>query len=360
MSTEPAPLPSGRFRLSYWWFLAPILLVFTGLAIAGSLARSPYVVLSPGSARGTEPLITVPKDKSHQTKGSILFTTVSVRQHATYAEALYGWLKSDLDVFPYKAIYGDQTRAQNQAEGRQDMNQSKLVAGKVALEELGYTVKTTGTGVLLLDVDASFPSAKVIHKGDTIVAFDGKKVTIDSQLVELIQAHQPGDTVTLTIEPSGTRTDRQVTTTLGRRPNTDVPALGVSIQTRDLNFTLPFPIGIDSGRVGGPSAGLAFTLGVLDRLTPGSITGGHIVAVTGAMSADGQVQQVGGVRQKAVAARLAGSELFIVPTGEYDDALETAGAMKVVKADTLQQALERLAALGGNALELGKPGAPST
>ncbi len=147
-------------------------------------------------------------------------------------------------------------------------------------------------------------------------------------------------------------------TTLSRRPGTkDTPILGVDIATRDESFSLPFEVSVDSGQVGGPSAGLAFTLGLLDRLTPGSLTGGKKVAVTGEISPTGQVLDVGGVRQKAVAARRAGAVMMIVPTGEYKDALSKAGSMKVVKVNTLQEALQALATLGGNALRLGKPGA---
>jgi PDZ domain-containing protein len=144
-----------------------------------------------------------------------------------------------------------------------------------------------------------------------------------------------------------------VDVTLGRKPGTDDALIGVLIQTR---VDLPVDVSIDSGDVGGPSAGLAWTLGLLDRLTPGSITGGKRVAVTGEILADGKVGQVGGVGQKAVAARNEGASLFIVPAPEAAEARQTAGSMKVVGVHDLDEALDALAAIGGNADDLGRPG----
>jgi len=353
---DDRPLPPRRTRV--WWVLGPLLGLCTIGIVLASFVRAPYVVFAPGSSRATEPLITVPKDKTHRSDGSVMFLTVSVVSHPTYMQALWGWIRSDIDVFPYKAIYGNQTNDQSRAQDRNDMNQSKLVAAKVALDELGYPVKVRGTGVLLQAVEPGLPVTPLLKAGDTIVAIDGSPTLVDDQMVAAIAKHRPGQVVTLTVEPKGSRGSRMVRVALSTRPGTkDTPILGVQIQTRDLRFTLPFKVGIDSGQVGGPSAGLAFTLGVLDQLTPGSLTGGHKVAVTGAMSADGQVEPVGGVRQKAVAARHAGAELMLVPPDEYEDARSTAGSMKVVKVSTLHDALVALAKLGGNGLELGKPGA---
>lgn len=346
-----------RPRPSLWWLLGPLLfLVGVGVVTAG-FARAPYVMFAPGSARATEPRITVPKNLNHDDPGEVMFTTVSVIR-PTYLQALWGWLRSDTDVYSYKAIYGDQTPTQNRVQGQSDMRSSKLVAAKVALEQLGYPVKVQGTGVTLTGVEATLPAGKVLRAGDVVVGADGKVVRIDTDLVDAIAKHRAGDDITLTIEPAGARARRTVTVALGRRSGTAAdPVLGVVLETRGLRFELPFPVGIDSGSVGGPSAGLGFTLGVLDKLTPGSITGGRKVAVTGAMSPEGRVLEVGGVAQKVVAARRAGAELFIVPTGEYAEARTHAGGLRVVKVDTLAGALRVLASIGGNADRLGKPGA---
>jgi PDZ domain-containing protein len=123
--------------------------------------------------------------------------------------------------------------------------------------------------------------------------------------------------------------------------------LGVSTFTRDLSFNFPVQVSIDSGRVGGPSAGLAFTLGILDVMTPGSLTGGLRISSTGTMSLDGSVGPVGGVHQKVMASRRAGIDLMFVPASEIEEARRFAGDLRVEPVETLDQALEILTTLGG-------------
>ena len=143
-----------------------------------------------------------------------------------------------------------------------------------------------------------------------------------------------------------------------KRPGAPTRAfLGVSLQTL-FTFEFPVKVSVNSGDVGGPSAGLAYTLAIIDQLTPGSLTGGKTVAVTGTMELDGSVGEVGGVYQKTLAAIGAGATLMLVPTGEYRDAIHAArGRIRVEKADSLDQALRILDSVGGNGATLGKPGA---
>jgi PDZ domain-containing protein len=132
--------------------------------------------------------------------------------------------------------------------------------------------------------------------------------------------------------------------------------VGLVGTTRDLAIDLPFDVAIDAEDVGGPSAGLAFTLSVLDILTPGDLTGGERVATTGTIGFDGSVGPIGGIEQKTVAAREAGVDLFLVPAAEVEAARADAGSMRVVGVDDLADALAALDDVGGNALALGRPG----
>jgi len=132
----------------------------------------------------------------------------------------------------------------------------------------------------------------------------------------------------------------------GQAAQPDRAFLGVVVETRS-TYTLPFDVNIDVGQIGGPSAGLALTLGLLDVLSNGELTGGHRVAATGTISLDGAVGDVGGVAQKAVAVRKAGAQIFLVPPQELGNAKSHAGSMKVYAVSTLQQALDDLQALGG-------------
>lgn len=339
----------------------PVLVLVIVGTITASIVRAPYISLAPGSARSTSPLVAIPGEKGYRDRGEVLFTTVSVVR-PTYLQAIWGWLRSDVDVFPEQIIQGDQTADESRQLNLQLMDESKLIAAKVALEKLGYPVTMKGSGATIVGVSEDLPIADQVGPGDTVTAIDGKRVSLDSELVSAVGTHRPGDTVSLTVEPVDEAGRREKTKTvearLAPRPEArDQPMLGVQIRTRNVRYEFPFTIKIDSEDVGGPSAGLAWTLAVLDRLTPGSLTGGRRVAVTGEIREDGAVGEVGGVAQKTVAARDQGADIFLVPAGEYEEALEHAGSMRVAKVGSLDEALAVLADLGGNALELGTPGA---
>ena len=363
----PEPPPSARTtrapasRARLWWVLVPVLVLMVIGIITASIVRAPYIAYSPGSARDADALVAVPGEKNYRDRGEVLFTTVSVVR-PTYVQALWGWVRSDIDVFPEQVIQGDQSDEQIRRQNLQLMDESKLIAAKVALEKLGYEVPVKGTGALIVGVAPDLPVTNLLHTGDTVIAVDGQEVDLDRQLIAAIGSHRPGDTVRLTVEPvdaSGRRrAARTIDVPLRPRPEAqDQPMLGVQIRTRDIRYEFPFTVKIDSQDVGGPSAGLAWTLAVLDRLTPGSLTGGRTIAVTGEIGPAGEVKEVGGVAQKTVAAHRAEADIFIVPTGEYEEARKHADGMRVAKVETLDQALRLLADLGGNALELGTPGA---
>src|SRR5688572_8183716 len=161
-----------------------------------------------------------------------------------------------------------------------------------------------------------------LEEGDTIVAVDGESTFLVQDAVNAIKAHRPGDQVRLeVVDADGEPRVEQIT--LAERDGGAV--LGVTMRTKDRRFDLPLDVTIDSGTVGGPSAGLAFTLGVIDRLSSGELTGGTNVAVTGTIDIDGNVGDVGGVVQKTAAVRAKGVRWFLVPPGEYEQARRHAG-----------------------------------
>lgn len=362
-STSSPPAPSAgapstskrRRGTRVWWLLGPVLFLMVAGSTAGAFAPAPYVAYAPGSARRTGPLIDVPNGTGYRSQGDILFLTVSVIR-PTYLQALLGWLQSDVDVYPRDLIFGDRSDKESRSVNLQLMDISKLVAARVAFEKLGCEVAVSGTGVLVVGVIPDVPVDEAVDPGDVITAVGGDDVGYDAELIEAIQARQPGDRVRLRVEPAEGGRARMVTTTLIKNPqDPDLPLLGVDVQTRDLRYDFPLDVSIDSGAVGGPSAGLAFALALIDRLTPGSLTGGRRVAVTGEITEDGAVVDVGGVAQKAVAARDAGAELFLVPAGEAADARPHAGDMQVMKVTTLDDALRALSRNGGNGSALDPP-----
>lgn len=345
---EDAPRWSRRRRwLTSIGFLLMILIITLGLVV-----RLPYYVMSPGSSRPTEELISVTGAQTYETDGAIDFLTVSLRQ-ATPVEALAAWVNPDLDLTPEEDILGKQTPDQNRDLNLRLMSDSKDAAQYQALTRLGYTVESNGTGAVIAAVVEGGPSASVLVPGDVIVAVNGTPISFSQELINVISVTAPGTAITLKVEPFDPQRDdarpaREVEVVIGARESDPSKGfLGVSTFTRDLSFTFPVQIIIDSGRVGGPSAGLAFTLGILDVMTPGSLTGGLKVSSTGTIALDGSVGPIGGMHQKVMASRRAGVDLMLVPASEVDEARKYAGNLRIEPVATLDDALAVLTTVGG-------------
>lgn len=375
--------PRRRHRLR--WALAIVAGLLLVALVASLFVPVPYYLISPGSARATEPLVEVEGGPEFPPEeGAIYFTTVSTRP-ARALTAFLGWLDQDTDVVDEALVLGDNTPEENRQVNLEMMESSVDVAAEVAFEHLGFDVES-GTGAIVGGVAPDLPVAEALRPGDVIVAVNGVRTTTSDEVVEQIQTLAPGDEVRLRVQydPSVLEQDpaadappgegdeedggegeregedapetRTETVELGARPDdADRPLLGVQLGTRDQEIDLPFPVAIDTGQVGGPSAGLAFTLAVLDVLTPGELTGGRDVAVTGTINGLGHVGPIGGIAQKAAAVREAGHDVFIVPASEADAARARAGDVEVIGVETLEDALEALAGLGGNALDLEAP-----
>jgi PDZ domain-containing protein len=191
---------------------------------------------------------------------------------------------------------------------------------------------------------------------DLIIAANGVTVHTDADLVNQIHSLRPGDDLPLTVSRTGA--DGKTTVVHATAHLTGTPAeggqpaqptrayLGVAVETRT-TFTFPFDVTIEVGEIGGPSAGLALTLGLLDVLSNGKLTGGHAVAATGTMSLDGEVGPIGGAAQKAVAVRRAGAKVFLVPPANFKAAESEAGSLKVYAVSSIEQALSVLESMGG-------------
>ncbi|MEI7623144.1 MAG: S16 family serine protease [Actinomycetes bacterium] len=322
------------------------------VVVLGLVIRLPYYVLSPGSSRPTEGLISVSGAETYENNGAVDFLTVSLRQ-ATPIEALAAWVNPDLELTPEEKILGKQTPDENRELNIRMMTDSKDAAQYQALTRLGYTIKTTGSGAVIATVAEGGPSTGLLVPGDVITGVNGRAISFSQQLIDIVSSSRPSSSVTFTVEPfdptrSDARPAREVTVVLGARESDATKGfLGVSTFTRDLSFNFPVQITINSGRVGGPSAGLAFTLGILDVMTPGSLTGGLTISATGTMGLDGTVGPIGGIHQKVMASRRAGVDLMFVPASEIDEARKYAGNLRVEPVDTLDEALAILTSVGG-------------
>jgi Lon-like protease len=332
-----------------------VLVMIGAIVVLCASITVPYYALTPGSARPTEPLVSVEGAETFPSNGEVLFTTVHVEHLnlVAWARDRVGLLPDSWNVLTEEEYLGPNTESENDQINANLMTNSKDVASYVALEHLGYDVSISGTGAVVVQIVDGMPAADVLEVGDTIVAIDGEPVELTEQVAEMVGGRAPGDTISLNIETTDDETEEVSVTLAARDDDPDAGFLGVATTTRELEFNLPIDVEIDSGNVGGPSAGLAFTLAILDTMTPGDLTGGDDVAVTGTMSPDGSVGAVGGVAQKVVAAADEGAEVFLVPASELEQA--AAGApddIRVEPVDDLDDALAILDQLGGNALAL--------
>lgn len=333
-----------------WLALTIGLTLLLGVVVVSFNLALPYYALSPGSARDVTPLIDTGDAESFPPKGQVLLTTISLQQ-VHPVQALVGWLRTDVDVVKEEVILPPDTSDQEYRQiNFQVMDESKQNAIVVALRSLGYVVKEKGEGAVVEQVLPQFPAEGRLQPGDVIKLIDGKPVALVQEATDMIRTHRPGDTLTLDVVQADGTQPRQVQVTLAADPQQNgKPVLGVLLRTFRRDFDLPFQVDIESDNIGGPSAGLAFTLGLIDSLSEGELTGGRKVAVTGTIEIDGRVGDVGGVAQKTSAVKAAGADVFLVPAGEFEVAKKRAGKnLLVIKVTTLPEALEALASLGGD------------
>ncbi|MGE0309688.1 MAG: PDZ domain-containing protein [Acidimicrobiia bacterium] len=354
-----APKHRKRFWLGWAAFIT-VIGVPSAVIATTSLQTVPYYVIEPGQATPTEDLISSKDVELYDAKGEVMYTTVRTHRMSRFEKFRYdqGWLSDDVEVVSERQLLGDRTPEENRKENLRVMGFSKDTATFVALRKLGYPAQVTGGGVVVTDIAEEVPAARVLQRGDIITALDGEATPIDADLRAIITKHQPGDVLSATITDNDGTNERTVRIELTKRDD-GTPIIGINTGVPPtLQFKFPVDLEIDSGNVGGPSAGLAFTLGALDVLTPGELTGGKSVAVTGTINFSGDVGNIGGIKQKTVAVQRAGADVFIVPADEAADARSavTNGKLEVVGVETLDDALDELAKLGGNSLALGTPG----
>jgi Lon-like protease len=317
-------------RRRRWWFLAGLSFLLTG-GLAGALfIPTPYYLLQPGSVRPAEQRIEVDGAPSFDHEGEVLFTTVFI-DRASLATLIRGAIDDAVVVRTEDEVYGGQGRRESQQVNQQRMDLSKLIATKVALDHLGYPAAFTARGARVLALSEGGRAGELLRPGDVIVAVAGRPVRLPSDIGEVIGVLGPGVPVTVeakrparpALGAGHQATDAldRAETVLGDVVLTESPdepgraVLGVAVDPVDPGIDSPVRVEIDSGDVTGPSAGLAWALAVVDRLTPGSLTEGRDVAVTGEILPDGSVGAVGGITQKVAAVKRAGVRLFLYPAG---------------------------------------------
>jgi PDZ domain-containing protein len=309
------------------------------------LPSDEYIFL-PDPAHPVAPLVTVPGGHD-PTKGGVYYVDVIVRK-ATWFERLFPGIHNGADLYPASAIdppgVTDQVRRKLDL---QDMQLSQQVAAAVALRAAGRKVMMRPIGVRATYVGQGLPAFGKLEPGDVVVAVDGTPTPTLSDLRARMATHSPGDVVAFTVR-RGKQTLVVKMKTVGAGKGKDRKAI-VGISTEQaLDIHLPLQVRINAGSVGGPSAGVAFALDVMEELGK-DVVHGHKIAATGEILPNGSIGPIGGIKQKTIGARAAHVDAFLVPAGENaTEARKYADGLRIIPVDTFPQALHALATLGGN------------
>jgi PDZ domain-containing protein len=316
-----------------------------GAIVVGALWMLPsdsYLLL-PDRAKPLAERVTV-EGEQPSPPGGIYYVDVVVRQ-ASLLEELVPALRPDgADIVPRHALVapGSTFRDRREQNLRQ-MDRSQEVAAAVALRELGHDVRAEPEGALVVAVGSDVPAAGKLEPTEVIVAVDGEPVRTPDDLRRLIAEREPGEAVTLRVR-AGDETREVEITTIESPEEAGRPIVGIQVE-QSAEIELPLDVEIDLGGVGGPSAGLAFALDVVEEVR-GDVDRGLRVAVTGELELDGDVVSVGGVKQKILGARRSGVDVFLVPAGENAEvARRHAGDLRVIPVESFRQALQRLTTL---------------
>ncbi|MGI9823875.1 YlbL family protein [Agromyces sp. Marseille-Q5079] len=339
-----------RERIGWW-----AAIVATVIGIVFALFPTPYVIERPGpvydtlgtAEHGDEeiPLIEIPDERTYPTEGELNLLTVSVvgrpGSTPTWFEVLGAWLDRQQSVVPVEAIFppglsNEDRDAQNSA-AMVDSQQDAIAA---ALVELGYDFprEVTVSGVV-----EDGPADGVLQDDDVVLAVNGTEVFSIDELRSAVQDNGTDAPAELTVLRDGEEVSVEVTPT----DNGGTAVLGIGVR---MVYEFPIDVELQLDDVGGPSAGMMFALGIVDKLTPGAMTGGEIIAGTGTIDSSGIVGPIGGIRQKLWGAKDAGATVFLAPESNCDEVTgHVPDGLDVFAVTDLDQAREIVEAVGEDA-----------
>jgi Lon-like protease len=346
------PTRASRRIRTLAWGAVPVLLL-TALVSMGRIPGTdisltvPYAAEGPGPMFDTlgavegVPVIEIDGAPVDDTAGELRMTTVSVRSNMTLAQALGRWLTTDDTLVPIEQVFPPNlSPEQIEQANKQAFTSSEAAATVAAMNHLGRPVE-----ISVVEVLPDTAAAGRIEAEDVIVAVDGQEVDQPGQVQEIVRAKEPGEPVTLELRRGGEQVSEEIE--LGANPqNEQMAMLGVLMGSQptdgvDVNFNLQ--------DIGGPSAGMIFSLAVIDKLSPGELNAGRKVAGTGTIAEDGTVGSIGGIAHKARAAAADGVELFLAPAPNCAEAvggLDGGSGMVVAKVSTLDEAITAMADFG--------------
>ena len=318
-----------------------IALVVLLCAITAALVVLPsdHYLFLPDRARPVDPLVDVPGERRRNEEGGIYMVDILVRK-ASLLERIFPGIESGATLVPEHFVNPEGlSDEERHRESLGEMSVSQKIAIAVALRNLGYDVPTEA---LVERVEPGTPADGKLEKGDVVLEAKAQRVEGPDDLFRIMRGHDPGTPVRLTIRRDGERRELEV----GTQPSDDDPERAIMGILVGLEIDTPVDVEIDAGDIGGPSAGLAFALHVVDELGR-EVDDGRRIAVTGALRLDGDVVAIGGVKQKAIGARQSNADVFLVPKDNAREARRNAEDLEVVAVGSFAEALNELGAEAG-------------
>jgi Lon-like protease len=324
------------------WLPVILLAILLGLVVIAAYVPIPIFWRQvPGVVQDVEELVEIEGANDYTSEGSLYLTTVSFDDSVTFLDWVLAGFDDESVVVLKDDITGGGTEEDLLEAARQQMQQSKADARNVALGELGLLRPATSVKSTVPDS----PADGKLEIGDVMLAVDGRPTYTVCDVRTQIAMHEVGDELTLSVRRDGKDLRIPIVTEALDPNQPDVPMVGITMEEGNPVAPDAPKVSIDSGEIGGPSAGLIFSLAIYDRLTPDDMTHGREIAGTGGIACDGSVEAIGGVEQKVAAAEQQGAEIFLAPAENYEDARAVAESIEVVSVANFDDAVEYLANL---------------
>ena len=321
----------------------PTRLFLTLLILVALFIPSPFVILAPGTPQNVlGEAIKISGTKTYPTTGKLSVTSVMVTDPDSYItgfDIFYGWLDNQRAVLPRQEVYPDgETAAEAVKQGAAEMNGSQINATAAALSYLGYK---SASKLAVVDVNKESKAQNVILVNDQVLTIDDRKFENTTELLQFLDNKKPGDYVTVKVNRKGVELTKKIA--LSSRDDGSA-FIGINIQEQ---FVFPFDVKIKLEETGGPSGGLIFAIGVVDKLTAEDLIRSRNIAGTGTITTTGNVGPIGGIAEKIIGAREFGVEIFFTPIENCQDIsnIEALGqgkgekAIKIVPVATLAEAI---------------------
>jgi PDZ domain-containing protein len=324
------------------------------IAMSLTFIKLPYIITSPGSAEPVRDMVSVQNGDMTE-KGSLLLTTVSMMR-ANPLNYIIAQFRDYDKIYPIQHVLGNYKDEKEYSDRQVKlMDHSQEAAKVVAYEKANKKVEYFYKGVIVLDVIKEMPAYKILKSGDKIISADNRKIKASDEFINLVKKKRSGDIVRIVY----IRDKKERLANIKVKPFPEDKkrvGIGISLAT-DQEIKVYPPVKIEAGEIGGPSAGLMFSLEIYNQLTKGDLTKGYHIAGTGTVDLEGNIGPIGGISQKVVAAHNEGAQIFFAPNengkkgSNYREAVKAAKdiktEMKIVPVDTFEDAINYLKKLKG-------------